>query len=289
MITPFDDKNRIDYAGVKELIEWYISNNVAGIFAVCQSSEMFYLSTKERIELASFVIEQVNGRVEVVVSGHVEESLDKQIDDFASLASLKPDALVLVSNRLIIDDNVSIIDNLKKIEDAIPEDIPLGMYECPYPAKRLITQEELAYMVKSGRYVFLKDTCCDLGIIKSRLELIKGSHFKLFNANTATLHDSIIMGCNGYCGIMSNFHPDLYTWLISNARDAKAKYTSSILTSMSLIEEHGYPYCAKRYLRTYENINITDICRVKTKNATPSLGHELDAIYNLTYVLRNEI
>ena len=44
MITPFTEDNRIDYAAVEKIIEWYDKEGVTGIFAVCQSSEMFYLN-----------------------------------------------------------------------------------------------------------------------------------------------------------------------------------------------------------------------------------------------------
>ena len=41
MLTPFTEDNKIDYDGLKELVDWYIKNGVSGMFAVCQSSEMF--------------------------------------------------------------------------------------------------------------------------------------------------------------------------------------------------------------------------------------------------------
>ena len=78
MITPFTRENQIDYPGVEALIEWYIRYKVDGIFAVCQSSEMFYLSLRERVELAKFVVEKARGRIPVVVSGHVSESIESQ-------------------------------------------------------------------------------------------------------------------------------------------------------------------------------------------------------------------
>ena len=52
MITPFTKENKIDYPGVAEIIEWYIQKGIDGIFAVCQSSEMFCLNEDERVELA---------------------------------------------------------------------------------------------------------------------------------------------------------------------------------------------------------------------------------------------
>ena len=41
MITPFTEDKKIDYDAVLRIIEWYDKNGVDGIFAVCQSSEMF--------------------------------------------------------------------------------------------------------------------------------------------------------------------------------------------------------------------------------------------------------
>ena len=73
MLTPFTEDNRVDYAALKRLVEWYIDNGVAGLFADCQSSEMFFLSLDEREKIARAVVEYAAGRVPVVASGHVSE------------------------------------------------------------------------------------------------------------------------------------------------------------------------------------------------------------------------
>ena len=86
MITPFTKENKIDYPAWPKSIEWYIQKGIDGIFAVCQSSEMFYLSLAERVELARFVLERAAGRIPVVVSGHVSESLDDQIEELSAMA-----------------------------------------------------------------------------------------------------------------------------------------------------------------------------------------------------------
>ena len=69
MLTPFTDNNEVDYHALEQLINWYIENGVDGLFAVCQSSEMVYLSLEERIEIASFVKQKAKGRVPVIASG----------------------------------------------------------------------------------------------------------------------------------------------------------------------------------------------------------------------------
>ena len=50
MLTPFTDGNKIDYNGVEQILNWYSEKKTDGIFAICQSSEIFYLSFEERYD-----------------------------------------------------------------------------------------------------------------------------------------------------------------------------------------------------------------------------------------------
>ena len=49
MLTPFTENNEVDYEALGKLIDWYIEKGVNGLFADCQSSEMFFLSLEERV------------------------------------------------------------------------------------------------------------------------------------------------------------------------------------------------------------------------------------------------
>ena len=51
MITPYHTDGSVDYETAIKYVDWYYENGLDGIFAVCQSSEIFYLSLEERAEL----------------------------------------------------------------------------------------------------------------------------------------------------------------------------------------------------------------------------------------------
>lgn len=291
MLTPYTTDNKIDYDGVQALIDWYIDRGVAGIFAVCQSSEMFYLTDGECRELAEFVIGYVGGRVGVVISGHTKSGLEEQMDQLQKMAALKPDALVLVSNRLAKEDESggAFLEHLDRLMKELPPEMPLGMYECPYPYKRLLTDRELLFMAESGRFAFLKDVCCDLAMLRRRVGLVEGSGLKLFNANSATLYDSLQFGTKGFCGVMANFHPDLYVWLCKNYRSCKAEEIAQCLSVCSLIEPRCYPMIAKRYLNRYEELAITEFCRAAVPPCLPSFDSELEAVHRVTELLQEKI
>ena len=69
MLTPFTEDGEVDYASLERLVEWYEENGAQGLFAACQSSEVFYLSLQERVRIAAFLKKRAH--VPVIASGHV--------------------------------------------------------------------------------------------------------------------------------------------------------------------------------------------------------------------------
>lgn len=251
MITPYKN-GEIDYDAVRKLVDWYIEKGCTGIFAVCQSSEMAFLSLEEKIKLAKTVVDQAAGRVTVVASGHTADALDEQVREIEEISKTGIDAFVLVSNRFDIhnDGDDTWIRNAEYVLNKAKFDIPLGIYECPMPYKRLLTPKILDWCIQDGRFKFIKDTCCDPDMLKARGEQLDGTGLMLFNANGQTLLHSLKNGGSGYSGIMANFHPDLLAWLCSNyeKEPEKAEALSEVLSMMAFTENPAYPNTAKYYL-----------------------------------------
>ena len=251
MITAFTNQNRLDESAAEALVEWYIERGVAGLFAVCQSSEMFFLSLEERLQLARAVVKFAAGRVGVIASGQISDTLEDQVKEVSLMAETGAGAVVLVTNRFAADDQPDSvwIRNVERLLDRLPASITLGWYECPYPYKRLFTPETLRWCIDSGRFVFLKDTCCDLATMAARQAMMDGTGFKLYNANAPTLLGSLQLGVAGYSSVMANFHPELYAWLCENWR--KEPETAERLQAFLGIVSGGptYPVSAKYYLQ----------------------------------------
>lgn len=291
MVTPFTASEGIDEKALAAMVEWYLARGVQGLFAVCQSSEMFYLSLAERVALARRVVELVDGRVEVIASGHISDSLEDQVREVTRIAETGVDAVVLVTNRFARADEPDAVwkRNLTQFLARVPDEIALGFYECPYPYKRLLTPDLLAWCADLDRFVFLKDTCCDLGQIRDKLAL--AGQIKLFNANAATLLGSLQAGAAGYSGVMGNFHPQLYAWLCAHWADspARARRLQTFLGVSSVIEARAYPVSAKYYLQL-EGLPLT--CHSRTRpvaDLVDSFRRELTQLRELTADLEGQI
>ncbi|WP_270168075.1 dihydrodipicolinate synthase family protein [Paenibacillus sp. SYP-B4298] len=291
MITPFTENNEIDYAALERLIDWYIDKGVDGLFAVCQSSEMFYLSLEERVQLAAFVKEKANGRVPVIASGHISDRFEDQVAELQAMAATGIDALVLITNRLASPEESEEVwlGRLRQLLDELPEQLPLGFYECPHPYKRLISPEALRWCAESGRFLFLKDTSCDVDNMRAKLAAVAGTGLQLYNANSATLLETWKLGATGYSGVMANFHPELYVWLHRQwqQQPVEAERLADFLSLASLIERQLYPTNAK-YDLMQQGVLTNYRCRSKNHDEfTATQRLEVEQLRRLTMELAN--
>lgn len=296
MLTPFTDDLEIDWASLERLIDWYIGAGVHGLFANCQSSEMFFLSDGESVDLTRFVVDYVAGRVPVIASGHTAVSPSRQRDQLLEMAETGVESVILISNRLAsVDESDDLaLKRLVSLTKEIPASVDIGIYECPYPYKRLLSDEIVRWCAESGRYTFIKDTSCNLETLRRRLALVAGTRLHVANANAQILLESLKIGVHGYSGVMANFHPELYVWLLENWRteSAKAEILAHYLATSALVESLDYPVCAKAFQKAIGNFT-TDKCRVRpvgtyyanhypaTVRQMVAQGEELKTLVNL--------
>ena len=300
MITPYRKNGTVDDTAVEALTEWYWKRGCDGIFADCQSSEIQFLTLDERVNILHTVMQKVYAlaaqdpsrpRMTVVASGHVSDRFEDQVRELNAIAAEKPDALILISNRMDIantSDEAWIADTGRLIAQ-LPAEMPLGIYECPKPYKRLLTEKILRWCVENGRFYFVKDTCCDAELIRARLEICKGSHLKLFNANAQTLLETVRAGVYGYCGVMANFHPDLYTRLLKgDLNSSDASLLQDFLGLAATIEGQTYPCCAKYYLNRFEGVAMEPDARsADVRNLTAYQKSCVNQLAELTNAVRN--
>lgn len=251
MLTPFNSEGRIDYLSLDRFIDKFETEGADGLFAVCQSSEMFDLSLSEKVDLAAYVSRK--SKLQVIASGHTQKKQEDQLEAMRKMADTGVEAVVLISNAFAEEDEDDdvFIKNLESFLNNFKGNIPLGIYECPYPYKRLLSEKTLKYIIDTGRFVFLKDTSCDIPTMKTRLSIIGDSEFGLYNAHVETLTESMKMGAAGFSGIHANITIKLIKCLMQKSCENE-KFTNNV---QQFIEEFSiylrnsyYPVSAKAML-----------------------------------------
>lgn len=252
MVTPFTNDNRIDYSDLERFIKMLEDDGSDGLFAVCQSSEMFFLDLKEQLELASFV--KKNASIDVIASGHTQITQKEQQDAMKAMEQTGVDAVVLLSNGFAGKDESDdlMLSNLDSFLNNFKSEIPLGIYECPYPYKRLLSPRVLKYIIDSGRFTMMKDTSCDACIIGSRLDLIGDGDFGLYNANAQTLAYSTINGAAGFSGVHANISTRLVEYIMAHPipmNNFQAEVHALFYEFAHFVSISYYPVCAKMMLQ----------------------------------------
>lgn len=286
MITPYNKDGGVDYGAVRAIVEWYRKQGVQGIFSVCQSSEMFYLTLEERVKVAATVVEAAGSDIEVIASGHISDSIADQAEELKRIADTGVKSVVMVSNRLAAADESDdvYIANAEKLVSSLPG-VSFGVYECPYPYKRLLSEKVLRWMAETGHFTFIKDTCCDAALIAERIRILNecGGQIKLYNANTATILQTLKDGAAGFSGVMANFHSDLYVWLCQNwqTQPEKAEKIQALLTAMSLYESQNYPLNAKYHMNL---VGVPMEVATRNRGAQPMNELQKDMVRQILHI-----
>ena len=268
MLTPYTQENTVDTNALEALVNWYIDKGVSGLFSSCQSSENHMLTLEERALHTKTTVKAAAGRVPVVASGHVADDLQEQVRELSTMAETGADAVIIVTNHLAKPDEPDgvWIKNLEWLMNHLDPYINFGLYECPHPYKRLMSKETLQFCANTGRFYFLKDTCCDAKQMAERIEWVQGTNLRLYNANASTVLETQRAGAAGFSGIMANFHPELYVWLTANPYHENAQAVQDICSVCSLIEGQWYPCNAKYHLREIEGLPMEILSRVRDQN-----------------------
>ena len=174
MLTPFREDGSVDLEALDRLTDWYLDQGADALFAVCQSSEMQFLTLEEKTAIAARVVKRVGGRVPVVASGHTSEALEAQYHELASIAETGVDAIILVTSRLDPENEgeLAFRGRWTGFCPACRATCRSDFTNAPGRTAGFSPMRSWSAAARSGRFVALKDVSCDLGVVKRRLNLV---------------------------------------------------------------------------------------------------------------------
>jgi 4-hydroxy-tetrahydrodipicolinate synthase len=281
-LTAFTEDGCIDWNANGQLLDWYVSNGVTGIFTVCLSGEMYFLDEDERLGLAEFARARLDSDISVVAAAGFGRTFNERLDSIKRMSDTGVDAVVVPACQIVDEDadERKLQEELQKLCDKVG-DIKLGLYECPLPYHRILASETLGLAAESGKVLFVKDTCSEIGAIGSKLDKCRDSRLKFFNANTNTALESFKLGAAGYCGTGANFFPQLYVelWKCFESDSEKAERLQRLLDVLHRHVCYKYPRSAKYFL-SLAGVDITDYCRWESPALTREDKDILQKLYN---------
>lgn len=297
MITPFNLKAKVDVDTVSLLVDFYLAAGVKGFFANCLSSEMFSITEDERLELTDHIVKYVNGRVPIVATGSFGLTIEDKAEFTKRIYNTGIDATIMITGHFakVDEGDEVLLRNFDKMFN-LTGSIPLGMYECPAPYKRIIGADVFKKLLSANRMIYHKDTSITPENVKAKLDILKASDSKLefYDAHTPNAHFSLLNGAKGMSSISGNFYPEIMVWMTENANNpAKQKeveWLQSELTRVDPLIHIAYPMSAKYFLQK-RGLPVRTISRATALQLTPEQKKTLDKIHDsfLTWCERLDI
>jgi 4-hydroxy-tetrahydrodipicolinate synthase len=285
MITPFNLKAKVDLDVVSTLVEFYLAAGVKGFFANCLSSEMYSISEDERLELTRHVVRAVDGRAPIVATGSFGLTIEDKAEFAGRIHDTGIDAVILITGHYAnVEDNDDIL--LRNFEKMfrLTRNIPMGLYECPAPYKRIISPVVFKKLLDTGRLVYHKDTSIDLEKVKAKLDVLKSDEHALefYDAHTPNAMYSLQMGARGMSSISGNFYPEILVWMCEHASDPDrqedVRWLQGELSRVDPLIHVAYPMSAKYFLQK-RGLPVRTISRAHALELTVQQKAALDDIH----------
>ncbi len=286
MITPFNLKATVDMDALNSLIDFYLAAGVKGFFANCLSSEMFSISEDERLEITKHIVDYVNGRVPVVATGSFGLTIEDKARFTKKIYYTGIDAAIMITGHFanVEDNDEVLLRNFEKMFN-LTGNIPLGIYECPAPYKRIISVDVFKQLLSFNRLVYHKDTSIEHRQVKAKLDILKSignNSLEFYDAHSPNAMYSLRMGAKGMSSISGNFYPEILVWMCNNAtnpdKKEDVKWLQSEITRVDPLIHQAYPMSAKYFLQK-RGLPIRTISRTFALELTPDQKKTLDDIY----------
>ena len=285
LITPFDNKGSVDFAALANIIERVITGGVDYILALGTTSEIPTLTAAERVAVARFIRQRVDGRVALMVGigGNCTADVVATIKswDFTGY-----DAILSVNPYYNKPNQEGLFRHFKAISEASP--LPIMLYNIPGRTGVNMAPQTVARIVAACPNVFgIKEASGNVEQMEAVCKAVAAvrEDFILVSGDDGLTIEAIRRGGKGVLSVLGHLYPEAVKSITTLALEGnydKAEYELGRLGAIidSLFVE-GNPVGIKNALAT------KDICTPTVRLPLAEASVELD-IRQRTEIIRYE-
>lgn len=218
MVTPLNHEQQVNEAVVPALVDRLIAAEVSGLFILGTNGEFHLLTQEEKIKFTKKVINEVNGRVPVIV-GVGGNSTKEVIALSEEVERAGADALSVITPFFVIPDQAEMIDHYKAIAENT--NLPVMLYNIPSKTGVNLDKEVVAELAKVSNIVGLKDSSGDLGNIKGYIDATLNEDFDIICGTDSLILDALEAGATGAVAATANVVPEIVNAIYKNWKNEK--------------------------------------------------------------------
>jgi len=204
-ITPFTSSGTVDLPKYIELLERMVKAGVHAVAPLGSAGVLPYLSDLERETIVSVTLEQISGRVPVMIG--VSSLTTERVVHHARFAEKMGAAAVMVIPMSYWKlTEAEIFTHYDTVASAIS--LPIMAYNNPATGGLDMTPEFLARLLKIPNVTMIKESTGDVNRLH-RLVQAAGEDVAFYNGSNPLALDAFIAGARGWCTAAPNLIPQL--------------------------------------------------------------------------------
>lgn len=205
LVTPFNDKNEVDFFSLQRLIEFQIASGTKAIIILGTTGEASTISSEERTKIIKFCVSQIAKRIPLIV-GSGTNSTETSIKHAKEAEKLGADALLLVTPYYNKTSQDGLILHFKAIAKSTK--LPIILYSVPSRTGMEILPETVLKLSKIKNIVALKDAGGN--ICKSmKIAQLLPRNFALYSGDDLITYPLMCLGYHGVISVSANVYPTI--------------------------------------------------------------------------------
>lgn len=208
MVTPLDEKRRLDVKGTERLVERLLVGGVNGLFLLGTTGEGTNLSPSLRDELVTRVCDQVKGRVPVLVGvSDTDFSESLRLAKWATNAGAS--AVVAAAPSYFALGQTELVAYFTRLAERQP--LPVFLYNMPSHTKVMLEVETVRMLARNPRIVGIKDSSANIAYFNNvRRIKTERKTFAVFMGPDEALGEAVMLGADGGVCSGANLFPRLF-------------------------------------------------------------------------------
>ncbi len=224
LVTPMGEDGALDWATLRQLIDWHIENGTDAIVAVGTTGESPTLDVDEHIEVIQVAVKQARGRVPII-AGTGANATREAIELTRSAEAAGADACLLVTPYYNKPTQEGLYLHFKAIAEAVP--IPQILYNVPGRTCCDILPETVERLSHISNIVGIKEAT---GNVERGRDILRrcGERLDVYSGDDATALDLILAGAKGDISVTANVAPRLMHEMCKLGREGKESEARAI-------------------------------------------------------------
>jgi 4-hydroxy-tetrahydrodipicolinate synthase len=201
-ITPFtEDGSDVDYAGLRNYINWQIANGSPGLIFLGSTGEFLSVSEEERVGITETAVKTAAGRIPILMGTAAEDTrvaarLSREAE------AMGVDGLMIIPPFYSTPTEDELYQHYKTISDAVS--IPIMIYNNPATANVDLVPHILARLSEIDNVLYVKESTMDVTRVRD-INLLCGGKLTVFGGIMG--FESFLEGAKGWVSVASNVLP----------------------------------------------------------------------------------